>query len=206
MEEQQLALLADEGNFGGGGAGIDAQVAVAAVIRQLLFLHHGPVVPAAEGLVLRLICKQGVQALDFKGHLHAGIQRGNQIVNLLGLGILRAQGGTRGGKEVGVFRFNGGFLRQLQGPDEGLFQFRQEMQGAAQEGDLAPNGLAAGQTRNGLIHHRLENGGSQVRPAGPLVDQGLDVRFGEHAAPGGDGVDLLIVGRFLVQAQGIGLE
>ena len=206
VEEQQLALLADEGDLGGGGAGIDAQVAVALVIRQLLFLHHGPVVPGTEGPVLRFVREQGVKPLDFKGHLHTGVQGGHQVVNLLGLGVLCVQGSAQGGKEMGVFRLDGGFLRQLQGSDEGLFQLRQEVQGATQEGNPAPNGLAAGEAGNGLIHHRLKNGGSQVRPAGPLVDQGLDVRFGEHAAPGGDGVKLPVVGRFLVQTQGVGLK
>ena len=126
-------------------------------------------------------------------------------MNLLGLGILRAQGGTRGGKEVGVFRFNGGFLRQLQGPDEGLFQFRQEMQGAAQKGHLAPDGFAAGQARNGLVHHGLENGGCQVSAAGALVDQGLNVGFGKDAAAGGDGVNLLIIGRLGVEPGSVSL-
>ena len=80
------------------------------------------------------------------------------------------------------------------------------MQRSAQKGHTAPDGLAAGQAGNGLVHHGLENGGRQVCLGGTLVDQGLDVRLGEYAAAGGDGIDLLVVFRLFVQPSGIDLQ
>ena len=80
------------------------------------------------------------------------------------------------------------------------------MQRAAQEGHGAPYGLATGQAGNGLVDHRLKNGGGQVCPGGALVNQGLNVGFGKHAAPGGNGIDLLVALCRVVQARGVGLQ
>ena len=149
-----------------------------------------------ERPVLFLAGKQGVQPLQLKGHFHALFQTVNHAVHADGLGVIGFQRRAHSSEEVGVFRIDGGFRGQLQGADKGLFQLRQEVQGAAQEGHAALDGLAAGETGNGLIDHRLENGGGQIRLGRALVDERLDVGFGEHAAPGGDGVDFLIVLRF----------
>ena len=46
------------------------------------------------------------------------------------------------------------------------------------------------QTRDGLIHHRLIDALGDVGGLGPLVDEGLDVALGKHAAAGGDGIGL----------------
>ena len=58
----------------------------------------------------------------------------------------------------------------------------------AQEQHLAADPLPLRQPRDGLVHHRLIDAGGYVGVFGPLVEQGLDVRLGEHAAPGGDRV------------------
>ena len=80
------------------------------------------------------------------------------------------------------------------------------MERPAQKGHTAANRLAAGQAGDGLIHHRLKDGGGQIRFGSPLVDEGLYIGLGEYAATGGDGVDLFIVGGLLVEAGGIGLQ
>ena len=36
------------------------------------------------------------------------------------------------------------------------------MKRAAEEGDIAAYGLAAGETADGLLHHSLQNGDSQI--------------------------------------------
>ena len=61
-------------------------------------------------------------------------------------------------------------LIQFQSPDKGLFQFRQEMQRTAQKGHMAPDGLTACQSGNGLIDHCLENGSRQIFFGCPLID------------------------------------
>ena len=80
------------------------------------------------------------------------------------------------------------------------------MQGPAQKGHAAPDGLSAGQAGNGLVHHRLKNRGGQVGLGGPFVDQGLNVRFGKNTAAGGNGVNLLIVLRLPVQLPRVNLQ
>ena len=71
---------------------------------------------------------------------------------------------------------------------------------------MAADGLAAGKARNGLVDDRLEDRGGKVGLRRTLVDEGLDVRLGEHAAARGDGVDLLIVRGLAVETRGIGLQ
>ena len=71
---------------------------------------------------------------------------------------------------------------------------------------MAADGLAAGKARNGLVDDRLEDRGGEVGLRRALVDEGLNVRLGEHAAARGDGVDLLIVRGLAVKARGVGLQ
>ena len=49
-------------------------------------------------------------------------------------------------------------------------------------------GAALGQARNGLVDDGLIDGGRDVARLRTLVDEGLDVAFGKHAAAAGDGV------------------
>ncbi len=135
--------------------------------------------------------------------LFHGVQQGIQRYRLP---LLRLQRRAHGGKQMGIGGINGGLLREAQSADEGRLQLREEVQRTAQEGHMAPNGLTAGKAGDGLIHHRLENGGSQVRLGGALVDQRLDIGFGKDAAAGRNGIDLLIALGCFVEALRVGLQ
>ena len=74
------------------------------------------------------------------------------------------------------------------------------MEGAAQKDDFALQLPALGEAGHRLVHHRLEDGGGHVLLPPALVQDGLDVAFGEHAAAGGDGIDL-----FMLQGEGVQL-
>ena len=124
----------------------------------------------AEGLVFFLFPEQGLQSGHFELNLHAFLQLFHQGGQRNGLLLLSFQGSAHGGKQVRILRVNGGFLRQMQCADKGCLQLRQEVQRPAQEGNTAPDGFAAGKTRNGLVHHRLENGSCQVGLGGTVVD------------------------------------
>ena len=80
------------------------------------------------------------------------------------------------------------------------------MQGAAQEGHMSPDGLAAGQAADGLVDDSLKNRRGQVFLGRALVDQWLNIGFGKYAAAGGDGVKRLIIFRVFVQSGGVRLE
>ena len=71
---------------------------------------------------------------------------------------------------------------------------------------MAADGLAAGKARNGLVDDRLEDRGGEVGLRRALVDEGLDVRLGEHAAARGDGIYLLVVRGLAVKTRGVGLQ
>ena len=104
---------------------------------------------------------------------------------------------------MAVGRGDSGFLRQVQRADEGVAQLRQKMQRSAQKRHAPADGLAAGQARNGLVHHGLEDAGRQVLTGRALVDKRLDVRLGEHAAARRNGIDLVIARRQVVQARSV---
>ena len=80
------------------------------------------------------------------------------------------------------------------------------MQGTAQEGNMSPNGLSAGQTADGLVDNRLEDRGCQVLLGRAFIDQGLNVGFGENAAAGGDGIKRAVSAGIAVQACRISLQ
>ena len=105
-----------------------------------------------------------------------------------------------------VLRVNRSLRGQAKGADKGFFQLRQEVERSAEKRDAAPDGLSTGQAGDGLIHHRLEDRGSQIRRGGSLVNEGLDVRFGEHAAARGDGIELPIIRRGGIEPGGVGLQ
>ena len=63
----------------------------------------------------------------------------------------------------------------------------------------AADRLAAGQTADGLVDHRLENGCGQIFPCSSFIDERLDIGFCENAAAGRDRVDHLIIFGIFVQ-------
>ncbi len=98
------------------------------------------------------------------------------------------------------------FGRKAERQDEAFAQFRQKVQGAAQKGDLAPDGAATGQPADGLIDDGLNDGGGEVFAGRALVEQGHHVRLGEDAAARGDGVDGGGAGGQLIEPGGVGVQ
>ena len=62
------------------------------------------------------------------------------------------------------------------------------------------------QASHRLIHHGLKDGGGEVFPCGPLVEQRDHVGLGEYPAAGSDGVQGRVVRGKLVQPGGVGVE
>ena len=80
---------------------------------------------------------------------------------------------------------------QLQRLLKALLQALEEEQRTAEEQHIALDLTALRQTRDGLVDDRLKDGRGNVLLARALVEQRLDVRLGEHAAAGRDGVNAL---------------
>ena len=117
----------------------------------------------------------------------------------MGVIVRGAQRCADGGEAVAVLRKDGVFLVQLQRLHKPLPQSHQEVQGAAQKDDLALQLPPLGQTSDGLVNHRLEDGRRHILLPAALVQDGLDVALGKYAAAAGDGVDLFVLQRQLVQ-------
>ena len=115
-------------------------------------------------------------------------------------------GGAARHKQVSVLGHDTVLLVQIEREVEAVAQLGEVLQRAAQEGDVAANGTAARQARDGLGHDGLEDGGRHVLGAGAFVKQRLHVSLGKDAAAAGDGIDGGSVGRELVEAARVGVQ
>ena len=113
---------------------------------------------------------------------------------------------THGDEVIAVVDLDDMFIVELQRLDEALAQLRQEVQRAAEEGDVAAYRPALREVANGLIDDRLENRQRNIRLFGTVVHERLDIRLGEDAAARGNRVDLLAFGREVVEPLGIGRQ
>ena len=155
------------------------------VVRREVRLRHRRLgVAGFEGVIFRLIFKEG--RLGAVGLRHAALlqqlRRFQQVPRFLGV-KRRAQSH----KQQAILRAGAGDAQRLV---KALPQALGEGQGAAQIQNVALDRPSLRQTRDGLIHHRLIDALGDVGGFGPLIDEGLDVALGKHAAAGGDGVGL----------------
>ena len=185
---QQAAVFGDERGLEGGGTGIDAQKRLALVGFQGGALHAFRRVALLEFVIFGLVGEQRGKAHDLAAlDVADTLQTVDDVVQPFDLGLFRTCDRTAGGNEqVGVFRDDDVIVVQVERLIEAIAQFRQVLQGAAQEGDMAADGPAACQTGNGLGHNRLEDGSGNVFPLCALVQKRLDVGFRENAATARD--------------------
>ncbi len=186
---KQRAVFAHQGRLCGGGTGVDAQKAVSLVAFQVAGHHIVLVLPLDESVIIFLGGKQRIHTGNLKFHLDGGGEFFYHCAERNGYLLLVIHRRADGGEKMGVFRGDGVVVIQLQGPDEGGLQLGQKVQRPSQEGYVSPDGFSAGQAADGLVYHSLENGGREVFLCSSLVDQGLDVGFGEHTAAGGNIVE-----------------
>ena len=155
------------------------------VVRREVRLRHRRLgVTGFECVIFRLIFKEG--RLGAVGLRHAALlqqlRRFQQVPRFLGV-KRRAQSH----KQQAILRTGPGDAQSLV---EALPQTLGKGQRPAQIQNVALDRPSLRQTRDGLIHHRLIDALGDVGGLGPLVDEGLDVALGKHAAAGGDGVGL----------------
>ena len=186
VRKEDPGLLVDDHHLDGSGAGVDADVHRGGVVRAEGHPGHcGLGMPGPEGLILLTAGEQGrLGPVSLRRAVLLQVVRHPIQVK----GLVRVEGRTQRHEQQAVLRT--GALHP-QGVVEALPQAAGEGQGSAQIQHVAVNGPALGQTGDGLIHHRLVDAGGDVFRPGALVDEGLDVALGEHAAAGGDGVRLL---------------
>ena len=104
--------------------------------------------------------------------------------------VLRVQRRAQRHETGSVFGKYRVFFVQLQSPLERPAQRFEEIQGTSQKQHFALDPPPLRQSCHRLVDDRLENGRRDVRLRRALVEKGLDVRLGKHAAAGGDGIGL----------------
>ncbi len=184
---ENFAFFADEHGLHGGGPGVDAEERAAPVRGDVAARGLALRVPAAEFVVFRPAGKQrrdGEKAAGAAVFPHV-FQRLAEV-HFFGAAVRRAE------RHV-IERVFGADALNFEGVVEACAQLRQKSQRAAQVKDFSFDGAALCKARDGLVGHRGEDAGADVGLAGALVQQGLHVGFCKHAAPGGDGVDLLVL-------------
>ena len=203
---QEGAVFTDKGCFGRRGAGIDPEIAVAAVGGQISCPYVVDFLPFQKTLIVLPGGEERLHAGNFHFHFDPAAQavfEFRQIHHSFRIGV---QSRTEGGEQMGIVRNQSMFVIQMQGTDETGAEFREEMQRSPEEDDMPPDRFAAGQSGNGLVDDSLENGNRQIFLGGSFVDQRLDIRLGEDAAARSDRIDGLVVFGIFVQPGRICLQ
>ena len=117
---EQLSVLADQGNFGGCGARIDAEENLALVTLEVAGLDRVAGVARFKFAVFRIVSEEGLQSLHLVVHGDTLLEALNQVIDVHTRFLFGAHRGADGCKEVGVFGIDDVLIRKSQGSDEGV--------------------------------------------------------------------------------------
>ena len=183
--QQQRPVGGDDDGFDGRRAGVDAQIHVAGIRRRIAALDLRLGVARAEGSQLVLIPeerRQSVVALRAVERLDGFQTFAEQ--NRLG-GLMRR---AECDEVQRIFRADAGEVQRL---IKAGAELAHKGERAAEVDDAALDRPPLRQTGDGLVDHGHEDGARHIRARRALIEQGLHVRLGEHAAARGDGVGAL---------------
>ena len=190
-------VLVHHHEFGGGAAGVDADVGPQhRTVRNAGGAQQLRTVAALKGLPLRRGGEEGPSpdgTLPVSGGPAQTLRRLRQrhdVRAVLGEQLVDGDGRAPGHDGLRMLRADDVRLPEPQPLRENADEGGVEGQGAALEDDGRRQLQALGQSADGLLGHRVEGGQGDVRPVRPLDQQGLDVRLGEDAAASGDVVDV----------------
>ncbi len=203
--EDDRALGVQHHRLDGGRAGVDAQPDRPTDPGEIALGHIGGGVPALELGALLFVGEQRTHGPRHHRDLVGGVQLGGEVAQAE-CGALRREGGAQCHVELAVLGSDVAIDVVAERALEGGAQLGQEVQGAAEEDDLAADRVPAGKPGDGLGGDRLEDRGGDVLVGGALVEQRLHIGLGEDAAARGDRVEVGVVGREGVQAGGVHLE
>ena len=200
---EQLPILPQQGRFRSGTAAVDAQPRAAGVVRDVPAGDVAPGVAGPEGRVVLLGGEEGRKQVLPRADRRAGLDLPAEGIHGVGPpGVLAVEGRAHGHGKASVLREHRLLVRQLQRLLEPDAQALAVVEGPAQEEDLPPDAPPLGQSGDGLVDHGLVDACGHVGVVGPLIQEGLDVRLGKDAAPGGDGVEPGALEAQLVQLVG----
>ena len=209
-----LTVIVHQGCLDGGRPCVDAQEMRTRDVIEVADMHVFAVMTLVERLAVLLGGEQwrhggrvGRQVLQF-------LQTGEEIAQRFGLemvafvvGVLLClQCRAIGHIQVGVGGDDELVHLAVERTLERRAKFGHEEQRAAKEDDGAVDRTTGGETSNGLCGDCGEDGGCQIGLCRTIVDQRLQIGFGEHAAARGDRIQVLVILRHLVQTGRIGVK
>ena len=209
-----FTVVVDECGLDGGGTGVDAQEVRAVRAFEGADVDVFLMVTLVEVLAVGLGGKQrrhggrvGGQVLQLVQTLQDFVARvGLEIIALIVGVYVGLQCRTVGHIQVGVGRHDEFVDLALKRALECGAQFGHEEQRAAEEDDGAVDRASGSQAGDGLRGHCGEDGGGEIRLGRAVVDERLQIGFGEHAATRGDRIQVLVALGHLVEACGVGVK
>ncbi len=187
---QHSGVAVDEHALHRGGAEVDAEEEVALGLGQIPLRHGVGLVSGPEGGVVCLVLEKAGQGLPGGGAACVLLQPHEQGRDRDGFRIVPGcQAGAEGHHVLAVREGQGLLRRKPQRQGEALHELGQEVQGPAQKGDVALDGLSAGKAADGLLHHGLQDGNGQILPRHALVQERDQIRLGEDPAARGYGMN-----------------
>ena len=71
---------------------------------------------------------------------------------------------------------------------------------------MSPNRLSAGKSADCLVYYGLKDRSGQIFFRRPVVNEGLDIRFGKHTAARSNGIERLVIFGIFIQTGRVRLE
>ena len=91
------------------------------------------------------------------------------LIKIMDLSVPGTERGAHGHKELRILRHNDMLRSQMQRLNKTMAQLRQKVQRTSQKSNVTANGLAAGQSSDGLVDYGLKNGCRDIFAVGALV-------------------------------------
>lgn len=127
-------------------------------------------------------------------------------VTTLAEGLRTVQRRATRGEQVGVEGLDAFSRREAQGGAEPPHELGDVLQGPAEEDDGALDGATARKPSERLAYHGLQGARRNVRRTRSRVEQGADIRLGEHGATRRDGVHAVRAERELAKLRRLQAE
>ena len=117
---EQLPVFADQRNFGGRGARVDAEENLALVALEVAGLDRVAGVARFKFAIVFFVFEERGQSLHLVVHGDTLLETLNQIVDVHARFLFGTHRGADGREEMGIIRVDDVLVRESQGADEGI--------------------------------------------------------------------------------------
>ena len=204
---EQLLVRADGDELCRRRARIDADINCAAIVRETAAFHAVTVMPRTERrIVLRALEQREVRRARLR--CRSLLRTRNARLHLPHIGCSGIVGERRANRDkiIAIIHIDNVFVIELQCLDKAFFQFREEVQRSAEEGNIAADRTPLREVADGLVDDRLKDGKCDIRLCCTVVHERLHVRLREYAAARGNRIDALALLRECIQPEWVSRE